>query len=146
MISKPEIDFSKTKYTKIPTGALRGKDLTFREMGLYAFLSSLPANWTYSPEGVARWTNDSPYAVERALDGLISKGYAVKERVREQGRFAPSAIRLLLPDRCDADSKQSGGTDAAKYSYPADRSRKNDRQKNGDKGYKPSNRYKDLIF
>lgn len=142
MIRKPEIDFSKTKYTKIPTGALRGKDLTLREMGLYAFLSSLPPDWTYSAEGVARWTKDSPYAVRSALDGLIAKGYAVKERVREQGRFAPSAVRLLLPERCEPEAKQSGDADYTRPPHPG----KRERRKSGNSGYKPSYGYEDVIF
>lgn len=75
-------------FTIMVNEALQRPNLSARAKGLYAYLMTLPDDWTIrKPELYSHFT-EGREAMETAFKELIQAGYIVSEEVREGGRFS----------------------------------------------------------
>lgn len=69
-------------YTIISNYPFRDKRLSFRALGLLAQILSLPDDWEFSAQGLAKIHKDKAAAVYSMLKELETAGYLTKQRVR----------------------------------------------------------------
>lgn len=70
------IRVNKTKnYTVMSNHHLQNRNLTLKAKGLLSEMLSLPENWDYTIEGLARINRESPAAIKTALRELKAEGY-----------------------------------------------------------------------
>ena len=95
-------------YTVMSNHHLRNRALSLKAKGLLSQMLSLPEDWDYTLQGLARINRESIDAIRQAIRELEQAGYIQRSRERdEKGRLrgADYVINLL----CDrADDKYGG--------------------------------------
>lgn len=72
-----------TNYTAMGNFHLRDTRLSLKTIGLLSIILSLPEDWDYTVEGLARICKDGLCAVRGALIEMETYGYLVRERMRD---------------------------------------------------------------
>ncbi len=72
-----------TNYTAMGNYHLRDMRLSLKTIGLLSIILSLPEDWDYTVEGLARICKDGLCAVRGALTEMETYGYLVRERMRD---------------------------------------------------------------
>lgn len=75
-------------YTVLSNYHFKEKTMSLKAKGLLSLMLSLPDDWDYSTEGLAKLSSDGITAVRSALQELEKFGYLVRERIRENGRIS----------------------------------------------------------
>lgn len=93
-------------YTIVPNAALRDKRLSLRDIGLLAFMASLPPDWEYSVTGLcAVLPIDGRDAIKKSLHRIEVAGFLSRETIRDSnGRFHESRWTLNLSPQTDLPS------------------------------------------
>ena len=78
----------KNNFTTLPNEVIRDDRLSFKALGLLAYLLSLPPNWKLNLEHISNLRSGNKSAsVKTAVAELQQFGYVIIKRVREAGRF-----------------------------------------------------------
>ncbi len=85
-------------YSTIPTVIMKDPDLSLKERGMLITLYSLPEDWRFSVEGMAKILKDGVSSIKSTLTELVAKGYVEKRRSRtKEGHFSAEDLYLRLP-------------------------------------------------
>lgn len=95
----------KADFTLVPNTWFKAK-LSFKALGLLAFLQSLPDDWEFSIAGVVAITGNKRSTVQSALRELEEAGLVARRQTVENGRFSHSVIELRMEKN---DEKTVGG-------------------------------------
>ena len=75
-------------YTVMSNHHLKDINLSYRAKGLLSFMLSLPDDWDYSVNGLAKISKESIKAIRSTLKELEDMGYLVRTRIQlDNGRF-----------------------------------------------------------
>ena len=85
------------------------RKIGLKAMGLMSFMISLPKNWVYSIEGLAKCTGESKDSIRNTIKKLEEYGYLTREQKRdENGCFTSCNYILYLEPKiepiCDRDN------------------------------------------
>ena len=109
--SKVRMEKLKRNFSMIQNAPLRDKRLSLKARGLYAFMSSLPDNWTYTVSGLAVACNAGRTTIRNTLIELEEAGYLDRVQVRtEAGTFGAAEYVLYEYSRLDTP-RQNPTTD-----------------------------------
>lgn len=73
------------RYLVMPQKVFEDEHLSFKGIGMLAFLLSLPDNWEFSENGlIAVSKNDGQVSIRTALKELENGGYLIRKRVRDE--------------------------------------------------------------
>lgn len=77
------------EYTIIPNAILNDQRLSYRDIGLLAWMLSKPQDWKFSYEGMlAERSKDGKSALQTGVKNLQAAGYLRIEKQRNKGRLA----------------------------------------------------------
>ncbi len=91
-------------YVQISRSMLHDRNLSLKSKGLLCYLLSLPDNWKIYHSQLMSALNCGEYSLSSAIDELLEKGYAKRERVRlKNGIYTPyhyeiSESKIFLPN------------------------------------------------
>lgn len=95
------------RYVNVNMDILTSKDLTATEKVVLIFALSRPDDWKFSIRGIAYYMHEGPDAVRTAVQGLEEKGYFVRTRKRNNGKFAEMEYDVYeVPDPTRKKSTQ----------------------------------------
>lgn len=96
----------KTKnYTVMSNYHFRNSSLSFKAMGLLSFMLSLPDDWDFSVEGLAKCARDGRDSISAGLRELEDAGHLVRRQVRgEHGRIVDTEYDLYEEPIVDSSS------------------------------------------
>lgn len=78
-------------FTVVPNALLLDRRLSFRDIGLLAWMLSKPEAWKFSYEGMlAERSTDGKAAMQAGVKSLQKAGYLKIEKTRNNGRLAES--------------------------------------------------------
>ena len=79
----------KNEYTILPNAILKDQRLSYRDIGLLAWMLSKPQDWKFSYEGMlAERSKDGKSALQTGVKNLQAAGYLRIEKQRHKGRLA----------------------------------------------------------
>ena len=85
-------------FTITPAVIARDPDLGLKERGMLTTLYSLPEDWRFSVEGMAKVLKDGVSSVKATLIQLEKKGYVERRRNRtKEGWYSDEELYLKLP-------------------------------------------------
>ena len=88
-------------YTVMSNNHLRNRNLSLKAKGLLSQMLSLPEDWDYTLQGLARINRESIDAIRQAIRELEQAGYIQRSRERdEKGGGADYVIFELPPIPC----------------------------------------------
>ena len=86
-------------YTVMANYHLRDKELSFKAKGLLSYMLSLPENWDYSLNGLARVSKEGIKAIKNIINELKEKGYLKINRLRkENGQYQYEYLIREIPE------------------------------------------------
>lgn len=75
-----------TRFTTLPNASIRDDRLSLRDVGLLAFMMSMPDNWEFSLNGLAKvLPHDGRHTVNAGVQALKTAGYLSIKQERFQG-------------------------------------------------------------
>lgn len=84
-----------TGYSIISNEVVRGGNLSFKAMGMYLLLASLPDSWNFSILGLAKISKDGEAVVRSALSELENEGFLTRERTRDENGKLGNCVYTL---------------------------------------------------
>lgn len=79
----------KNEYTILPNAILKDQRLSYRDIGLLAWMLSKPQDWKFSYEGMlTERSKDGKSALQTGVKNLQAAGYLRIEKQRNKGRLA----------------------------------------------------------
>lgn len=93
----------KDKYTVIDNTVFFDRELSYKAKGLLCQMLSLPNEWSFSIEGLARLASDGKASVQSALTELKEAGYFYRAQKRNGNRI--SGIEYVVSEVKFADSQ-----------------------------------------
>ena len=95
-------------YTVMSNYHFRNNSLSFKAMGLLSFMLSLPDDWDFSVEGLAKCARDGRDSISAGLKELEEAGHLVRRQVRgEHGRIVDTEYDLYEEPIVDASDTMS---------------------------------------
>lgn len=95
-------------YTVMSNYHFRNNSLSFKAMGLLSFMLSLPDDWDFSVEGLAKCARDGRDSISAGLKELEEAGHLVRRQVRgEHGRIIDIEYDLYEEPIVDTSSTMS---------------------------------------
>ena len=95
-------------YTVMSNYHFRNSSLSFKAMGLLSFMLSVPDDWDFSVEGLAKCARDGRDSISAGLKELEEAGHLVRRQVRgERGRIIDTEYDLYEEPIIDASSTMS---------------------------------------
>ena len=91
----------KSNFTVIDNAIFKDYRLSLKAKGLLCQMLSLPDNWEYSVQGLAKLTSDGTSAITSGLKELEEAGYFRRERIREGNRLA--GIEYIISETPNSD-------------------------------------------
>ena len=91
----------KSNFTVIDNAIFKDYRLSFKAKGLLCQMLSLPDNWEYSVEGLAKLTSDGTSAITSGLKELEDAGYFRRERVRKDNKLA--GVEYIISETPNSD-------------------------------------------
>lgn len=91
----------KENFTVIDNAIFKDYEISYKAKGLLCQMLSLPDEWEYSIEGLAKLSNDGVSAVRSALDELKEAGYFRREQVRKDGKIAKIEYVISETKKCE---------------------------------------------
>ena len=86
-------------YTVMANYHLRDKELSFKAKGLLSYMLSLPEDWDYSLNGLARVSKEGIKAIKNIINELKEKGYLKINRLRkENGQYQYEYLIREIPE------------------------------------------------
>ena len=86
-------------YTVMANYHLRDKELSFKAKGLLSYMLSLPEDWDYSLNGLARVSKEGIKAIKNIITELKEKGYLKINRLRkENGQYQYEYLIREIPE------------------------------------------------
>lgn len=82
-------------FTVMNNNHLRNKSLKNKEKGLLSVMLSLPPNWNYSINGLAKLSSDGKDAIVSQLKGLQKAGYVLLESDRTEKGFFQTIYHIF---------------------------------------------------
>ena len=72
----------------MPVNHFRDKELSLKAIGLFSIMLSLPEDWVFSIEGLAKLCRDGYSSIKSSIYELEAAGYLTRTRVRDpQGKY-----------------------------------------------------------
>lgn len=95
---------SKNPYTQIQNIILQDNRLTLKARGLFVYMWSLPDDWNFTEESLAKKLVEGRKAVRSAIQELIQFGYLYREQEKSNtGKFITTTIYQLFENPVDND-------------------------------------------
>lgn len=110
MIHKKKAD-EKSPYTKIGNGIFHDKSLSFKAIGIYCLIWSLPEKWDLSASGLSVLARDNPASIKTGLKELETAGYIRIEQSRKGGKFSGNDCLIYESPLCDFTSAVKPSTE-----------------------------------
>ena len=76
-----------TNSTSLQNKFLQNKDISLAAKGLLGYMLSLPDNWKFTIDGIAKCTNEKPRKIISILKELTKNGYHIKQHYYENGKI-----------------------------------------------------------
>lgn len=76
-----------TNSTSLQNKFLQNKDISLAAKGLLGYMLSLPDNWKFTIDGIAKCTNEKPRKIISILKELTKNGYHIKQHSYEHGKI-----------------------------------------------------------
>lgn len=86
-----------TGFTQVLNEVLYDKNLSLKAKGVYAYLFSKPDGWQFHNECMSKDLKESREVVASAINELVSAGYIIKERYRENGILGGNVYTFINP-------------------------------------------------
>lgn len=74
-------------FTIVDISLLSNKELSWKAKGLLIFMLSRPDDWEFTVRGLSYFGMDGIESVSSGIEELETKGYLVRKRIREKGRY-----------------------------------------------------------
>ncbi len=100
-------DKDDSQYTRIDNRTLQNADLTWEERGLLAYLLSKPDDWEVMMGDIQAQSPAGRDKTQGIIQGLIDKGYIVRERAHIDGRFKWTTKVFEIPSKAQSPDFQS---------------------------------------
>lgn len=105
-----------TTFNDIFKVELNGEKLKPECWGLYVFMLSLPEDWDYSINGLAKIVNAGKDKIQRILNELIEAGFIIRTQKNEDGRFGN--VEYLILDQPNSTAETDANKEASFFEPP----------------------------
>ena len=108
----------KTSYTKVSNICFFDKRLSFKDVGMYCSMLSLPDNWEWSLRGLEKLHKDGKESIRTSVNHLLELGYITRQQTKdEKGQYSHTQY-LIYDDPQDNPAFSMEGVEMIEETLP----------------------------
>lgn len=104
-------------FVMIDKEAIQNPKLSFRAKGMLAYMLSLPDNWIFHEEELAKHSPDGKHIIRQIIKELTNAGHIQKRPIRHKGKITRWETVVTERSQPDSDFPQCGKSDTNNNDY-----------------------------